>query len=247
MMTSQDLARLEAELLKEDLVALKRHRTNNKRDASRNERFSKDSASQVLKNLDIGSIEHHLEKINADISIAELLQNAILAHIKEEDEAKEEDEYHAYHQKMLATRKGLTQQLVAACSHEKLNLHKMTIDSLNVQPTITGYGVKSSLEELSTQLADLRAQVHSLKDRPELLDAIQTAIKDLTILWERYHTDNPDIKAATPKDVKLGGGMAKFDRLPRLELPSFNGENRDGVHIGKSLITFSRKTLHSRT
>ncbi len=53
----------------------------------------------------------------------------------------------------------------------------------------------------------------------------QTAIKDLTILWERCHTDNPNIKATIPKDVKLGGGMAKFDRLPRLELPSFNGEN----------------------
>ncbi len=86
---------------------------------------------------------------------------------------------------MLASRKGLTQKLVAARSHEKLNLHKMTIDSLNIQPTITGYGVKSTLEELITQLADLRAQVHSLKDRPELLDAIQTVIKDLTILWER--------------------------------------------------------------
>ena len=69
-MTSQDLARLEAELLKEDLVAMKRHRTNNRRDATRNERFSKDCAALMLDDLDIGSIEHHLEKINADISIA---------------------------------------------------------------------------------------------------------------------------------------------------------------------------------
>ncbi len=70
MMTSQDLVRLEAEL--------KRRRTNNRRDVSRNERFCRDSAAQTLKDLDIGSIEHHLEKINTDILIAEFLQNAIL-------------------------------------------------------------------------------------------------------------------------------------------------------------------------
>ena len=142
MMTSQDLARLEAELLKEDLVALKCRRTNNRCDATRNERFCKDFAALTLDDLDIGSIEHHLKKINADILIAELLQNAILAHIEEEDHEKEDDNYLCYHQKMLATRKGLTRQLVAARSHETLNLCKASIDSLIVQSTITGYGVK---------------------------------------------------------------------------------------------------------
>ena len=77
----------------------------------------KDSARIVqrcLSKLDVGSIVHHLEKINTDIAIAELLQNAILVHLKQEDEEKEEDEHHNYHRKMLATRKGLTQQLTAA-------------------------------------------------------------------------------------------------------------------------------------
>ncbi len=145
MMTSQDLVRLEAELLKEDLVA--RRRTNNRRDVSRNERFCRDSAAQTLKDLDIGSIEHHLEKINTDILIAELLQNAILAHVKEEDQDKEEDEYHSYCHKMLATRKSLTQQLVAARLLTKLNLCVQFL--------------------------------HSLKDHPELMDFLQTAMKDL--------------------------------------------------------------------
>ena len=48
MMTSQNLAWLEAELLKEDLVALKRRRTNNRRDATINERFCKDCAALTL-------------------------------------------------------------------------------------------------------------------------------------------------------------------------------------------------------
>ncbi len=67
--------------------------------------------------------------------------------------------------------------------------------------------------------------VRTVKDHPELMDFLQTAMKDLTKLWERYHKDNPDNKTSVPKDVKPDGGMAKFDRLPRLELPSFNGEN----------------------
>ena len=191
MMTSQDLARLEAELFKEDLVALKRRRTNNRRDATRNERFCMDCAALTLDDLDIGSIEHHLEKINADISIAELLQNAILAHIKEEDHEKEEDDYLSYHQNKLVYRKGLSRLLVAARSHEKLNLCRASIDSLIVQSTITGYGVKSSLEELNTQLTELKMQVHPLKNYSELMETLQTATKDLTILWERYHKDNP--------------------------------------------------------
>ena len=130
MMTSQDIARLEAELLKEDIVALKRRLTNDRRNATRNERFCKDCAALTLDDLDIDSMEHHLEKINADISIAELLQNAILAHIKEEDQEKEDDDYLSYHQKMLATRKGLTRQFVAGRSHEKLNLCRASIESL---------------------------------------------------------------------------------------------------------------------
>ena len=125
---------------------------------------------------------------------------------------------------MLATRKGLTRQLVAARSHEKLNLCRASIDSLIVQSTITGYGVKSSLEELNTQLTGLKVQVHPLKDYSELMETLQTATKDLTTLWERYDQDNPEGKTSVFKDV---GGMAKFDRLPRLELPCFNGENSE--------------------
>ena len=83
---------------------------------------------------------------------------------------------------MLATRKGLTRQLVAARSHEKLNLCRASIDSLIVQSTITGYGVKSSLEELNTQLTELKVQVHPLKDYSELMETLQTATKDLTTL-----------------------------------------------------------------
>ncbi len=53
---------------------------------------------------------------------------------------------------------------------------------------------------------------------------LQAVLKDLTTLWERYHDANPDNKTSISKDVKPDG-MAKLDRLLRLELPSFNGEN----------------------
>ena len=78
------------------------------------------------------------------------------------------------------------------------------------------------LEELNTQLTGLKVQLHPLKDYSELMETLQTATKDLTTLWERYHKDNPEGKTSVFKDVS---GMVKFDRLTRLELPSFNGEN----------------------
>ncbi len=64
MTTSLDLVRLELTLRDEDLTTLKRQRTNNRREASRNERFCKDCIALPIEDLDVGSIEHHLEKIN---------------------------------------------------------------------------------------------------------------------------------------------------------------------------------------
>ena len=90
MISNQDLARLETELRTEDLNSLKRRRTDNRRDASRNELFYKDCVALSPDELDIGSIKHHLDKINTSIAIAELLQNAILARLKWRDEEKEE-------------------------------------------------------------------------------------------------------------------------------------------------------------
>ena len=82
MITSQDLFRLETEIRTEDLVNLKRCRTDNQRDASRNKRFHNDCTVLSLDELDSGSIKHHLKKINRDIAIAEILQNTILGRLK---------------------------------------------------------------------------------------------------------------------------------------------------------------------
>ena len=70
MITSQDLSRLETELRTEDLVNLKGRHTDNRRDASRNERFHKDCTALSLDELDFGSIKYHLEKNNSNIAIA---------------------------------------------------------------------------------------------------------------------------------------------------------------------------------
>ena len=224
MTTSQDLACLEAELRTEDYDFIKRRRRRIRRDATRNEHYHRDCVAQPLDDLDIGSIEHHFEKIEANISIAELIQNAILVHVKEENEEKEEDDHHVHHRIMLATRKGLTAQLNAARVCEQNSLVRTSIDSLIVLPTVTGYRAKSTLDDPSSKVAKLQALAHPLKDRPELMDTLQGISKDLTSLWERYHTDNPDGKTSPSKDVK-SSAVSKFDRLPRLELPSFNGEN----------------------
>ena len=164
MITSQDLSRLETELRTEDLINLKRRRTDNRRDASRNERFHKDCTALSLDELDAGSIKHHLEKINSDIAIAEILQNAILGRLKRGDEEKEENEHHSYHCKMLVTRKGLIQQLTAADVHQQSGLAKLSIESLAVLPSLASYGTEKSPMELGTTLATLQAQAHPLKD-----------------------------------------------------------------------------------
>ncbi len=56
------------------------------------------------------------------------------------------------------------------------------------------------------------------------MDTLQKYHQDLTTLWERYHSDNPDDTASASKEVKPQL-TSKFDRLPRIKLPSFNGDN----------------------
>ncbi len=177
--------------------------------------------------MDLGGIEHHLEKIKANISIAELLQNAILSHLKEDEEMATKDEYHTEHCRMLAIRKGLSDQLSAARIYEKLIVSEETINSSNILPKITGYGIEAKLTELSSRLTELQGTAHSLKRYPKLLETIQELLKDLATLWERFSEDNELSKATTAKDEKPTELSSKFDRLPRIELPSFFGKNSD--------------------
>ena len=114
MEVSPYLVQLETELRTEDLPSLKRRRAKNRRHATRNERFLKDWASKDIDGLDTVVVEYHLKKIKANIYVAEILQDAILSHLKKEDEAKEEDGHHAHHCRMLATRMGLSHLLTAA-------------------------------------------------------------------------------------------------------------------------------------
>ncbi len=104
------------------------------------------------------------------------------------------------------------------------NFVKASIDSIAVQPTITNYGAKATLNELNVKLKELQALTYTLKDCPGLMDTLQSSQKDLTTLWERYHLDNPDDGMSSSKKVKPSL-TSMFDRLPRIELPSFNGDS----------------------
>ena len=230
MEVSPDLVQLETELRTEDLPSLKRRRAKNRRDATRNERFLKDWASKHIDGLDTGAYhlrayrEYHLEKIKANISVAEILQDAILSHLKKEDEEKEEDDHHAHHCRMLATRMGLSHLLTAARVYGQCELAQTTIDYYVDQSTLTGCGLEIKLKELGTQLAELQVLAHPLKEHPHVLMKVQNLLKDLAIFWERFEGDNPVGKTSTdynPKPLE----PSKFDRLPRIELPSFNGES----------------------
>ena len=94
--TSRNHSQLEMELRTEDIVNLKCRRTDNRRDGSRNEQFCTDCTALSLDELDAGSMKQQFEKINSDIAIAEVQQNAILGHLKRGDEEKEENEHHSY-------------------------------------------------------------------------------------------------------------------------------------------------------
>ena len=83
---------------------------------------------------------------------------------------------------MLATRKGLIQQLTAADVHQQSSLTKLSIEYLAVLPSLASYGTEKTQTELGTTLATLQAQAHSLKDRPELMKTLLGLSKVLTTL-----------------------------------------------------------------
>jgi len=159
--------------------------------------------------------------------IETIYSNNKLSHLKEEEEEIEEDEHHTHHCRMLTIRKALCNQFSAARVYEQSTLAKETIDYYVVQQAITGYGIEANLKELSSQLTELQASAHPLKLYPKLSEYIHELLKKLTTLWERYNNDNPESKvSSTAKDVKHTE-ISKFDRLPRLELPSFNEKNSE--------------------
>ena len=65
---------------------------------------------------------------------------------------------------MLATRKGLTQQLIAVDVHQQSGLAKLSMESLAVLLSLAYYGTEKALTELGTTLTTLQAQAHPLKD-----------------------------------------------------------------------------------
>ena len=70
---------------------------------------------------------------------------------------------------MLATRKGLAQQLTAADVFQQSGSAKLCMNYSAVLPSLTSYGTEKALTELGTTLATLQAQAYPLKDRPELM------------------------------------------------------------------------------
>ncbi len=118
----------------------------------------------------------------------------------------------------------MTRAHSAAHVYEQVNLAMSSIDEFMVQEAVTGNGVESAFEELWTKVQDLRALTHPLKDRPVFMDTLQKATTDLTTLRKRYDDDNPNSKSSVNKDVQPVG-TSRYDRLPRIELPSFKGEN----------------------
>ena len=222
MEVSPDLVRLETELRTEDLPSLKQRRAKKPTRCYEKRTLSEGWASKDIDGLDTGAVEYHLEKIKANISVAEILQDAIHSHLKKED--KEEDDHHAHYCRMLATRMGLSHLLTAARVYGQSELAQTTFDYYIDQSTLTGCGLEIKLKKLGTQLAELQALAHPLKEHPHVLMKVQNLLKDLAILWEWFEGDNPVGKTSTdynPKPLEL----SKFDRLPRIELPSFNGES----------------------
>ena len=120
---------------------------------------------------------------------------------------------------------GLSHLLTAARVYGQCESAQTTIDYY-VRRSVYSYRLRPriKLKELGTQLAELQALAHPLKEHPHVLMKVQNLLKDLAILWERFEGDNPVGKTSTdynPKPLE----PSKFDRLPRIELPSFNGES----------------------
>ena len=84
--------------------------------------------------LDVGSINHHLEKINySDIAIAELQQNAILGHVKRVNKEKKENEHLQDTGYMQGTHTAAPKSGV----HTQTGLAKLSIESLAVLPSLS--------------------------------------------------------------------------------------------------------------
>jgi len=223
MATSTDRGKLDSELEGLDLPTLKKRRKNARRSATRCETFLRELESCEVKDLDLKTITSHLEKIHQDIKTLDALHDAIMDKITEEEGETEEASYTADSAKRLKTSNALAELAEATHLYSRCKVIKHSLDRYSSLPKLDSCNIRPALDDLKCKLDEMEESAVTIKGRPELQEGILILIRDLLELQIRNGKDWTDSTIPTSAPPTGSTGLSKFERLPRLALPEFDG------------------------
>ena len=185
------------------------------------DKFLRDHALRTTDVMDLRVLQQQLAKIEYDVTWSERIQDRIFDSIDEGGEEEEEAEFAEHNQRMTDIRNGLLDLISSVQIIQRRHKLRESMTVFEHRPSLSGCGVQQSLLEVKTALADLREQSRLLKEREEVTDLMDALKKSYSDFRERCEEDNtPDTLAANPKPKSSYGTV----RLPRLELPTFHGD-----------------------
>ena len=103
MTSLQERGRLEVEVGELDLPTLKKRRANLCRSGNRCDTFLREHGLRAVKDQDLKMITTHGVKLQQDIAMSDVIHDAIMDRLKEEEEEAEESDYMVQSSKMIAT------------------------------------------------------------------------------------------------------------------------------------------------
>ena len=222
MAATTDRGKLGAEVEGLDLPTLKKRRTNIRRSATRCETFLREHGRHVVKELDFKTIISHWEKIQQDIVTIDVIHDAIMNKLTEEEGETEEADYAIHSAKMIGTSNSLAELAEAARLYGRCKAIRLSLDRYSSLPKLDGCNVEPALSDLKYKLDEMQESAVNIDGHPEVHDGIQALIRDLMDLQVKNGKDLTDSTPPSAPSTRLTG-LSKFDRLPRLVLPDFDG------------------------
>ena len=170
-----------------------------------------------------------LDRLEFDVACSQIAQDCILNHLKEEEHEAADKENEPHEERSDATVNGLKRLVEAVKADRLIQKTRDAINELLPLPSLLDATSASGLKEIGTYINDLTGLWEDAGRMVEIMDQIKDLRKAKDSLTARR---NKELKAAaTPTSISTssttGPTLSSSFRLPRIELPTFDGKQEN--------------------
>ena len=200
-----------------------------KKTESETEKVHQDQRARHLDTLEGECIQSALNRLEFDVACSQVTQDCILNNLRESEHDTAEEENEPYEERSADTIKGLKQLMAAVKADRLIQKSRDTTDELTSLPSLLDETSATGLKEIGTYINDLTSVWADAKKMNEIMDQIKVLRKEKDALMARR---NEELKTLPTPTTSCAPSMASpalssSFRLPRVELPKFNGDQEN--------------------